>query len=221
MSEKEQLAICETCTNRKMDMDRGLLCNLSNEKPTFIDSCNDFVKDETIKIVREYDVKLEVGDIQHRVSERSMQKFKSEQNLSLGILASFGIGLIGAFIWASITVATEFQIGYMAIAIGAAVGYSLRIVGKGIDPIFGISGAVIAVLSCLLGNFFSLIGFVANSEGLGYLDTLLLIDYSIIPTAMAENFSPIDLFFYGIAGYEGYKFSFRVFTENDLKEIEK
>lgn len=221
MSEKEQLAICETCTNRKMDINRGVLCNLSQEKPTFIDTCNEFIKDEGTQLIRNPEKEVEASDVQYKVSDKSMQKLKSEQNLPIGILVSFSVGLIGAFLWAAITVATEFQIGYMAIAIGAAVGYSLRLVGKGIDPVFGILGAIIAIISCLLGNIFSLIGFVAHSEGLGYLDTLLLIDYSLIPSAMAENFSPIDLLFYGIAGYEGYKFSFRIFTEKELKELEE
>lgn len=221
MNELEKLAICETCTNRKMDMNRGILCSLSNEKPTFIDTCNEFIKDEEVKNLKNSETIILDNKTRYKISEKTMQKLKAEQNLLIGILVSFSVGLIGALLWAAITVATEYQIGYMAIAIGAAVGYTMRLVGKGIDQVFGIAGAVIAVMSCLLGNVFSLIGFVAQSEGLGYLDTLLLIDYSLIPSAMAENFSPISLLFYAIAGYEGYKFSFRVFTESDLTEIDK
>ncbi len=221
MIEKERLEICQTCTNRKMDFNRGILCNLSNQKPTFNDNCNEYIEDEEVQLIKNSDMVVEVNDNRYRISEKLEQKLKLEQNLPIGLLVSFSAGLIGAFIWAAITVATEFQIGYMAIAIGAAVGYSMRLVGKGMDPIFGLSGALIAVFSCLLGNIFSIIGFVAKSEGLDYLDTLLLIDFSVLPTVMAENFSPIDLLFYGIAGYEGYRFSFRVFTENDLNQLEK
>jgi len=218
MTDRDRLVICENCNNRKMDIDKGILCGLTSEKATFIDSCNNFIKDEEIKNIRNPEREVHTSDIQYKISDKSLQKLKSEQNLPIGILVSFTVGLIGAFLWAAITVTTEFQIGYMAIAIGAAVGYSLRLVGKGIEPIFGFTGATIAIISCLLGNIFSLIGFVAHSEGLSYLDTILIIDYSLIPSAMAENFSPIDLLFYGIAGYEGYKFSFRVFTEKELND---
>ena len=61
---------------------------------------------------------------------------------------------------------------------------------------------------------------VANAEGLGYIETLVGIDYSLVPTAMKESFSIMDILFYGIAGYEGYKFAFRVFTNEDLSKLE-
>lgn len=155
------------------------------------------------------------------MSDKALDKLRSEQNLGLGIGTSFLVGLLGAALWAVITVATEFQIGYMALAIGAGVGYTMRYFGKGIDQIYGISGALIAVVSCFIGNFLSLIGFVANSESLGYIETLVGIDYSLVPTAMKESFSFMDILFYGIAGYEGYKFAFRVFTNEDLSKLEK
>ena len=39
---------------------------------------------------------------------------KDRQNLPLGLLAGLGAALGGAVLWAVITVATEYQIGYMA-----------------------------------------------------------------------------------------------------------
>lgn len=128
------------------------------------------------------------------------------------------VGFIGALLWAAITVATGYQIGYMAIAIGAGVGISMRVFGKGMDQIFGISGAIIAIVSCLLGNYFSLVGSIANYENLGYFETFSLINLSEIIPMMKETFSGMDLFFYAIAGYEGYKFAFRAFTEKELAE---
>jgi hypothetical protein len=47
----------------------------------------------------------------------------------------------------------------------------------------------------------------------------MLIDYSLMPEIMAETFSPIDLLFYGLALWFGYKYSFRVFTEEDLQDM--
>lgn len=63
---------------------------------------------------------------------------------------------------------TEYQIGYMAIAVGFLVGFVIRLTGKGIDKIFGISGAILAIFGCLLGNLLSNVGFIANAEGLRY-----------------------------------------------------
>lgn len=150
--------------------------------------------------------------------EAYMNKLKLEQNLPMAIIAGLVACLISALIWAAVTVATEYQIGYMAIAVGFIVGFAVKFAGKGIDTIYGIIGAAFALLGCVLGNFFSIIGFVANSEGLGYLETLNMIDYSLLPEIMTEGFSPVDLLFYGFALYGGYKFAFRSITEEEILE---
>ena len=49
MTREEQLVFCKQCINRKMDMQSGLLCGLTNEKADFEESCDDFVKDESVK----------------------------------------------------------------------------------------------------------------------------------------------------------------------------
>lgn len=95
----------------------------------------------------------------------------------------------------------------MAVAIGLMVGFSIRFAGKGLQPIFSITGALISLASCVLGNVFSLIGFYAKGEGLSFFQVLGDINYGAIPGIMVETFNPMDLLFYGIAIYEGYKFS--------------
>ena len=145
-----------------------------------------------------------------------MEKIKLEQNLPMGLFGGFAAALTGAIIWAVITVVTEYQIGYMAIAIGFLVGYSVRVFGKGVSTVFGIMGAGFALLGCIMGNFFSLIGFFANAEGLGYFEILGMIDFTLVPQLMIESFNPMDVLLYGIAIYEGYKFSFRQLTDQEI-----
>lgn len=145
-----------------------------------------------------------------------METLRSEQNLTLGLVYGSIAAVLGALIWAAITVSTQYQIGYMAVAIGFMVGFAVRKGGKGIDKIFGISGAVLSLLGCLAGNFLSIVGYVADAEGLGYFDTLSQINYSVMPSLMVETFRPLDLLFYGIAIYEGYRFSFRQLTDEEI-----
>lgn len=144
------------------------------------------------------------------------EQLRLEQNLPLGFAGGTAAAIVGAIVWAIITVATGYQIGWIAMGVGFIVGYSVRYLGKGMDPIFGIMGGALALFGCLLGNFFSLIGITANQEGMPYLDLLSNIDYSLIPEIMIDTFSPMDLLFYGIAAYEGYKFSFRQITEQEI-----
>jgi hypothetical protein len=131
-----------------------------------------------------------------------------KQNLPLAIAAGTGAAIIGAIIWAVFTVMTNYQVGLIAIAIGFLVGYAVRL-GNGVDKIFGVTGALLALLGCVLGNVLSLIGFFAKSEQVSFFSALGSIDYSVLPQVMISAFDPMDLLFYGIALYEGYRFSFR------------
>jgi hypothetical protein len=75
--------------------------------------------------------------------------------------------------------------------------------------IFGIIGDALAFLGCILGNFLSLVGFISKQENLSLISTLGALDYAKVPNLMVSTFSVMDLLFYGIAVYEGYRFSFR------------
>jgi hypothetical protein len=133
---------------------------------------------------------------------------RENQNLVLGISAGVVAAVIGAVIWALITVATNYQIGWMAVGIGFLVGYAIRFFGKGVDQIFGISGAVIALLGCVAGNFLTVLIVVAQQEHMEVTAVLSGLTPGIIADLLKENFQPMDLLFYGIAVYEAYKFSF-------------
>jgi hypothetical protein len=220
MTRQEQLIFCRKCLNRKFNPNKGIICGLTDERATFEKECPDFKLDKEFK-ERDFDDQelITAEKLQVTVSPDVYEKLKMEQNLMMGIVSGSIAGLVGAILWGIITVATNFQIGFMALAIGAAVGFTIRKFGNGVETIFGIWGAIISLLSVLLGNFFSIIGFIANAEGLGYFMTLTLIDYNYLPNVMIETFSFVDLVFYGIAVYEGYRFSFRKITEKTLLEM--
>jgi hypothetical protein len=144
------------------------------------------------------------------------EKLKLEQNLPMGIASGAGAAIGGAAVWALVTVGTGYQIGWMAVGVGFLVGYSIRFFGKGLDNVFGVIGGAFALVGCLLGNFFSLVGFAAKSENVDVISILFSIDYSLVPDIMIEAFSPMDLLFYGIAIYEGYRFSIRQITQEEV-----
>ena len=220
MTREQHLAFCKKCLNRKLNMQVGLVCSLTGEKANFESECPSFQLDESVVIEKIDDVEsVDHSVVLGKLSNENLAKFKSEQDYPKALIVGIIVGILGAALWGMITVITSFQIGYMAIAVGAGVGFSMRVVGKGIDPMFGITGGAIALFACVLGNFFSSMGFVANAVELSFFETLGVFDYSQLLTLMGETFSPIDLLFYGIAAYAGYRFSFRTFTEKDVHEL--
>ncbi|MCP4379103.1 MAG: hypothetical protein GY794_23390 [bacterium] len=129
----------------------------------------------------------------------------------MGVIGGLVAAVVGAGAWAVITVVTEYQIAWMAIGIGCLVGLTVRGLGKGISPVFGLVGAGCALLGCVLGNLMSICGFASVNESIPFFEALGLVlsNPSLTMELMTATFSPIDVLFYGIAVYEGYKFSIR------------
>jgi hypothetical protein len=154
--------------------------------------------------------------------EGFIREIKARQNLPLGILGGLGAAIVGAIIWALITVVTDYQIGWMAIGVGFLVGLAIRQFGQGIDTAFGISGAVLALLGCLAGNLFTIATVAAREEGLSLLFVLftLIISPGLVLELMVATFTPIDLLFYGLAIYAGYKNAFRQIKEAELATLQ-
>jgi len=219
MTREEQLVFCKKCTNRKMDFKQGILCSLTGRKADFEVECKDFNLDENVREIVSDPVELDHNELLTQASPEQLEKLRAEQNFNIGLIASVIVGLIGAGLWAVITIVTEYQIGYMALAIGAGVGFSMRIFGKGIDQKFGITGAIIALLSCVLGNVFVLIAVIGNELGMSFFEASSQIDIAALPSLLVETTDGIILLFYAIATYEGYKFSFRPVTKEEVAKI--
>ena len=128
-----------------------------------------------------------------------------EKKLLLGGLAGLAAAIIGAIIWAVVTVTAKYQIGWMAVGVGVLVGFALRI-GKG-GKLFGFLGAFLALFGCILGNYFSLVALAAAELHVPFFTVLSNTDTAKVISAMWEDFISTSFLFYAIAAYEGYKFS--------------
>lgn len=208
MTREEHLVFCKKCLNRKFDPKQGVICKITNQRADFDNECKDYDHDDSVKEIAQPEDKTNT-EIITELSDDIIEKLRPHQNMEYAAIGGFLLALICALIWAAITVTTEYQIGYMALAVGLVVGLGVRFFGAGIDQVYGFLGAFLALLSCLLGNLFSQVGFIAQAQSLGYLDTFRLLDMSTILLIYTESFGPMDLVFYGFAIFEGYKFAFR------------
>ncbi len=149
------------------------------------------------------------------------RKLREDQSMPLGFLGGAFAALGAALLWAVITVVTDYQIGWMAVGVGFLVGYAIRSFGQGVDKVFGFMGAGLSLLGCLAGNFLTIVIVIAQEEAAPFLDVLAF--FALTPAAVVEaialTFSPIDLLFYAIAVYEGYRFAFRRITKEELQSL--
>ena len=74
--------------------------------------------------------------------------------------------------------------------------------------IFGLLGATLALGGCVFGNLLAGCVFLAAEQQVGILDVLAVLDLAFAHELLIAMFSPIDLLFYGLATYEGYRLSF-------------
>lgn len=221
LTRDEQLKFCRRCLNRKFDMQQGLICSLTNQKAAFEQTCPDYNEDSSVKIEPiDEEEEAYVGEkLKSKLSIDAFEKLKLEQDLVFAIGAGFVASIVSAILWGMITVSTGYQIGYMALGVGALVGWAVRFGGKGIEQIYGIIGGFLALFGCIFGNILSLVGFISQEEGLGIFEVLFSIRLDMIFAFMGDTFSPIDLVFYVLAVLEGYAFSFRKITEADIARI--
>lgn len=102
---------------------------------------------------------------------------------------------------------TGYQIGWMAVGVGFLVGFAVRFGGRGWSKGYGFLGGALALLGCLLGNALTIVGYASKELDVGLFQVFNTIDVSLVPSLMAQTFDAMDLLFYGIATYMGYKYS--------------
>jgi hypothetical protein len=128
-------------------------------------------------------------------------------NLPTGFMAGLLAAAVGAGLWAVITLVTNYQIGWMAVGVGALVGVAVRMAGKGTTKVFGITGAVLALAGCLVGNLLTGSVVLARQWDMSLMLFLSRLTPDLVVDLMKAMFDPIDLLFYALAVWTGYRFS--------------
>jgi hypothetical protein len=161
----------------------------------------------------------EAAAIDYGRVEAYFAELRAQQSLMMGALAGLAAALVGAAAWGGVTYLTNYKIGFVAIGVGFIVGYAVRIAGKGLDPIFGVVGAVLAGVGCLLGNVFMGCAVLSSTFQIPFFQLLSNLTLSFVIELIKATFSPMDLVFYAIALYEGYQFSFRQVTSEEIAAV--
>lgn len=155
--------------------------------------------------------------------EQRMRELQSGQSMTLAIVAGLLSSIVAAVLWGLITYVTHYQIGFMAIGVGILVGVSVKYFGNGMTTAYGIIGAGFALFGCLLGNILTSVIAASFSDGIPILTIVMafLSTPGIVIDILKETFGFIDVLFYGFAIYEGFRFSIREITGDDLQGLEK
>lgn len=130
------------------------------------------------------------------------------ENFPLAIAAGLGTAIAGAGVWAAVTVATQMELGIMAVAVGYLVGQAIKVTGHGRTQKFGILGALCGLAGCLLGNLLRAVIFFSQEAHIPFMQVVSQASPAFLFSLMKQFTQALDVLFYGIAIYEGYRFSF-------------
>jgi len=151
--------------------------------------------------------------------ERYMERLRENQSLGAAILSGIIAAAVGAVAWAAVTYLTNYKLGVTAIFVGAFVGYTVRRFGRGVDIQFRIVGGSLALLGCLAGNLLMVCAILARQEKLSLIKVISALTPASVVKLVQVTFDPMDIVFYAIAIYEGFKFAARALTQEDYVKI--
>jgi len=136
----------------------------------------------------------------------AIEQIDDQPNLLMGLIGGGVAMLVGAIVWGAFTYFTQYQIGWIAIGIGFLIGVAIRFFGRGKTLIFGIAGAILALIGCLLGNLIFYAGIIAQEESTSFLGMFffLLLNPAAAMEVFMIAFDFMDILFYGLAAYAGF-----------------
>jgi hypothetical protein len=127
-----------------------------------------------------------------------------------GIAAGLAAALLGAVLWAVVVALTHVRVGYMGLAIGALVGFSVQHFGRVRSTGYAALSAGLGVAGSLLGHLFAT--YNAESSVLGgsvvHAITSGRLSFDQIQTVFMKTTTPITWLLFALAGVS----AFRVFA---------
>jgi len=244
MDQRERLAICSNCINRKLDYEHGYVCQLTGRFADFAGTCKHYVLDhtviDTIKVrtkdrpfvplfdpvppKEEPETKKKAApkktSQKKQASKVALKKLRRYQSFLYALIGGLLITATAAVGWAFITAMTGYQGVYLALGVGLIVGTAVRFFGAGIKRIFGILAALLALTGSLLGYYLSQNGFLEELQLARIMGIPDYLDQELMLNTMRDSFVPLDLVFYGLAVLLAYFIAIRRINSRKMARLE-
>lgn len=141
--------------------------------------------------------------------DAAIAQLRARQNFPRAIGAGLAAAVIGAVLWATFVYVTNYELGLIAVAVGALVGVAVRQAGRGVEPKFGVIGALCAALGWALGTLMVVVAMVSKQAEVSMLEVVGRLGLGGCVSLAIENGDAMELLFLAIAVYEGWKFAFK------------
>ena len=129
-----------------------------------------------------------------------------EESIPHALLGGFGAAVLCILVAGGIAGLAHFWHKAFSVAIGFAVACAVKRFGRGNDIRFGLIGAFCALFACAGAYHLAWLLVLSWQADMSILDYIRSIDSW--GAWMMDIFGPLDWFFYAVATYCGYKFSY-------------
>lgn len=244
MNQKERLAICSNCINRKLDYEHGYVCQLSGRFADFEGTCKHYAIDETVidtikvrtkdrpfvplfdpapapeEIATKTKAVQKKADKRKKLSKVAQKKLRRYQSFIYALIGGLLVTAIASVGWAFITAISGYQEVYMAVGVGLLVGIAVRFFGAGVKRIFGVLAALFALAGSLLGYYLSQAGFPEELQLVGIIKVPDYLKPDLMLNTMQGSFVPLDLLFYALAILLAYLLAIRRINSRKMARLE-
>jgi hypothetical protein len=153
------------------------------------------------------------GRVDFEISENGFHKYsqlmKEKQNIALGIIGGIAALIIGLAAWTGTMLLVSYKLDWMALGVGLLIGYSVRLLGKGVEPKFGVIGAVLAFIGSVAGNLLTACIIFANGKSISFFSVLPQLNPKTVLYFLKAVIGPFDVIFCLGAILIGYYFAFK------------
>lgn len=155
-----------------------------------------------------------------RFSKVARKKLRRYQNFFYAFLGGLLVAAIAALGWAFATAITGFQAVYMALGVGLLVGIAVRFFGAGINRVFGVLAALLALAGSLLGYYLSQTSLLGKVYLASILKVPEYLHLDLMIGSIRDTFVPLDLLFYGLAALLAYLLAIRRVGSRKIARLE-
>lgn len=166
-----------------------------------------YVDEENHIEIEKDNCKIFDNDTFRAYNKEYLEHIQSRENFTRAFLSGTATAIVCILLWAFITYVTNYQIGYMATAVGYLIGFVTNITGQGVSKKFQIFAGALSILSCLLGNLAVVFIQLYFRNDYSYEYILDIFDFEFLISTYLQTIQFMDFLFYALACYGGYKYS--------------
>jgi hypothetical protein len=147
------------------------------------------------------------------ISEDGFQKYSrlmlKNQNFFMGIIGGLAAFIAGVGLWTGTMLLLSYKLDWMALGVGLMIGFSVRLLGKGVEWKFGIIGAILAFFGSISGNLLTACIIFSHGKSISLFSVILQLTPKTELYFLKAVIGPFDVIFCIGAILIGYYFAFK------------